>query len=347
MTRDPPPHRGRWEKRYHPLLEQWVVYAAHRNQRPWSFDAAAAAAPVPRYDPGCYLCPGNARAGGKRNPAYGGVYAFDNDFPVVGAAAPEVAPAAGEVYRRGPARGVARVLCYHPRHDLSTATAPAAAVRAVFAALQAQTRDLAARPEVRSVFPFENKGQLVGVSNPHPHCQVYATDFVFDSVARGMAAAARHGGDLFGDILAAELAGGAPRVVATNAHAVAFVPFFARWAYEVMVVPRAAHPTLASLSAPERDGVADLYREVARRYDGLFGAPFPYVLSVPQAPFRTDGTPEAAPGYRVHVWLQPPLRQPGLPKMPAGPEWGGGNFMADTLPEDSAARLRAVRLDAA
>ena len=343
---------GRWEKRYHPLLEQWVVYAAHRNQRPWSFETDAAAAPsVPRHDPTCYLCPGNARAAGERNPDYTGVYAFDNDFPVVGADAPPVAPAPADVYRRGPARGVARVLCYHPRHDLSTATAPRAAVRAVLAALQTETRELARRPEVRSVLPFENKGQLVGVSNPHPHCQVYATDFVFDNVARGMAAAARYDGDLFGAILAAELAGGseagAPspsRVVAANAHAVAFVPYFARWAYEVMIVPRAAHATLVTLSAAERDGLADLYGEVARRYDGLFGAPFPYVLTVQQAPFAADGTPEPAPGYRCHLWLQPPLRQPGLAKMPAGPEWGGGNFMADTLPEASAAALRAVQL---
>ena len=348
-----PPSPTRWHKRYHPLLQQWVVYAAHRNARPWSFDRARAPTPAPvLHDPTCYLCPGNARAGGQRNPDYDGPFAFDNDFPVVGPDAPAVAEAPGGVYRKAPARGLARVLCYHPRHDASTATVAAGDVRAVFAALRSETRELSRRPEVRSVFPFENKGQLVGVSNPHPHCQVYATDFVFDSVARGLSAAEAHarerdGADLFGDILAAELADGAPRVVAANAHAVAFVPYFARWAYEVMIVPRAPRATLASLSPAELDALADLYHEVARRYDGLFGEPFPYVLSVPQAPFRENGEEDATPGYRVHVWLQPPLRQPGLKKFPAGPEWGGGNFMADTLPEDSAAQLRAVQLPAA
>ena len=342
---------GRWHKRYHPLLRQWVVYAAHRNQRPWSFDTAeATAAPAPRHDPTCYLCPGNARAGGQRNPDYDGPHAFDNDFPVVGPDAPAVTPPPHPLHRAAPARGLARVLCYHPRHDLTTATAPASAVRAVFAALQRETRALASRSEVRSVFAFENKGQLVGVSNPHPHCQLYATDFVFDNVARGMAAAGAHaaahdGADLFADLLAAELADGAPRLLAANAHAVAFVPYFARWSYEVMIVPRRPHASLLSLRPPELDALADLYREVARRYDGLFGAAFPYVLSVLQCPFRENGDEDAVPGYRVHVWLQPPLRQPGLAKMPAGPEWGGGNFMADALPEESAAALRAVRLD--
>lgn len=225
---------GRLEKRYHPLLDQWVVYVAHRNSRPWSFDTSeAVSAPEQPYDPNCYLCPGNARSGGQRNPDYAGVYVFDNDFPVVGAAAPEVLPPPAEFYRRAPARGIAHVVCYHPRHDASTATVPPAAVREVFATLQAQTRELAARPEIRSVFAFENKGQVVGVSNPHPHCQLYATDFVLDTVARGMAAAEHHaaahdGADLYADILDAELAGNAPRVIAANTHAVAFVPYFAR-----------------------------------------------------------------------------------------------------------------------
>lgn len=332
-----------WHKRYHPLLRQWVVYAAHRNRRPWSFDPAAAPAPKPAYDPTCYLCPGNTRVGGARNPAYAGLHVFDNDHPVVGAAAPAV-HLEHPLYRASRAGGYARVLCYHPRHDLTMASIPRASVRAAWRELRAQTRAALADEAVHSLLIFENKGELVGTSNPHPHCQLYALDFPVGLVTHHLAALAEHrarrGTNLFADVLASETSADAPRVVAENEYCVAFVPFFARFAYEVMVMPRRRHPTLATLSDAEVDGLADVYQEVNRRYDLNYRQSFPYVMSVLQSPL--DGG--EYPDYHAHVLLQPPLRQPGLQKFLAGPETGADTFMADTLPEEKAAELRAVDL---
>ena len=338
---------GKWEKRWHPIFEQWVVYAAHRNTRPWSVEKSAAAAKKEKqsYDPSCYLCPCNSRINSTVNPAYAGVYIFDNDHPVVGMNAPEVKDISSEtgLYHSASAQGIARVICYHEQHDLSMSTIPKASVEEVFLAFQTQTKELSLKQEIQSVFIFENRGELVGVSNSHPHCQLYATDFVFENVQEGLFASAKHrartGRSLFADIVKEETYAKV-RVVAENEFAIAFVPFFARWAYEVMVFPKGEHQTLTTMSETEIRGMASLYREVVRRYDGLYGFEFPYVMSLMQAP--VDG--EDYDHYRLHLWLQPPLRQPNLQKFPAGPERGGGNFMADTIPEEKAAELRAVKL---
>lgn len=338
---------GKWEKRWHPIFEQWVVYAAHRNSRPWSVGEAGFGVSTKKksYDPNCYLCPCNTRIHGAENPDYKGVFVFDNDHPVVGMNAPVLAEAEQPqgLYHSASAIGIARVICYHDRHDLSMSTINLKAVEDVFFAFQAQTIELSLKPEIQSVFLFENRGELVGVSNPHPHCQLYATDFVFGHVQEGLFASAKHrartGRSLFADIVAEETEAGV-RIIAENEYAVAFVPFFARWAYEVMVFPKGEHQTLATMQEEELRGFAAVYQEVIRRYDGLFQTEFPYVMSLLQAP--VDG--EYYYNYRLHLWLQPPLRQLDLQKFPAGPERGGGNFMADTLPEEKAAELRKVAL---
>ncbi len=337
------PTSDRWHKRYHPLRRQWVVYAGHRNTRPWSFETASAKTrEVPRYDPACYLCPGNVRVSGERNPDYASVYLFENDHPVVGALAPDVVVGEG-LYRTAPARGHAKVLCYHPEHHRTMSDLPLASVVEVFGTFRAETVAMAADPTVHSLLIFENKGELVGVSNPHPHCQLYALDFPLGLVTTELAAVAAHreetGRNLFADILDAELADGR-RIIAANEHAVAFVPFFARWAYEVMIFQRRRHATLATVSDEELAGLAAVFREVNQRYDANFGMSFPYVMSLLQAPL--DGG--AYPDYHLHLLLQPPLRQPGLPKFLAGPETGADTFMADTIPEEKAAELRNVRL---
>ncbi len=338
---------GKWEKRWHPIFEQWVVYAAHRNTRPWSVPATGFSESESRksYEPDCYLCPCNGRIQGDQNEDYQGVYIFDNDHPVVGMDAPDVLKVHDEagLYHTAAAKGVARVICYTERHDLNMSTIPKSSVEEVFLALQKQTIELSLKPEIQSVFIFENRGELVGVSNPHPHCQLYATDFVFENVQEGLFASAKHrartGRSLFADIVAEETKAQI-RVIAENEHAIAFVPFFARWAYEVMVFPKGEHQSMATLSEAEIRGLGALYQEVVQRYDGLFDQEFPYVMSLMQAP--VDG--EDYDHYRLHLWLQPPLRQPSLQKYPAGPERGGGNFMADTIPEEKAAELRAVKL---
>jgi len=332
-----------WEQRWNPLRGEWVVFSAHRQQRPWRGERVAASAPreVPARDPGCAFCPGATRAGGARNPDYDGVFVFDNDLPVVGPAAPrELAPPPG-FYRNRPATGQARVVCYTPRHDLSLPRLPPGAVLDYLTVLQQQYAELSAMPDIAHVLVFENRGEVVGVSNPHPHCQIYATNFVFKTMETEALLSRRHledtGRVLLADVLAAEYDDGR-RLLIDGGSAVAFVPYFARYPYEVFVAPKQTYPSLAALSPGELRDFADVLRRTLIRFDNLWRMPFPYVMALHQAP--TDGGDHA--GFHFHVELHPPLRQPDLLKYPAGPEIGGGNYMNDAAPEQSAAELRAA-----
>ena len=331
-----------WEQRWHPLREEWVIVAAHRQSRPWSGEQVAAPSTAPpAYDAGCYLCPGNARVSGKANPQYTGTYVFDNDHPCVGPDAPKVLAAPPAPYRVGPASGVARVVCYSPRHDVTLAELPVDAVDELLATWQDQMRELAARPEVAHVLIFENKGEAVGVSNPHPHCQIYATNFVFKFIQTEAQAGERYlaetGRVLFQDVVRAEQLDGR-RILIEHGGAIAFVPYFARYAYEVYVAPTRTHASLVTLSDQERADLATVLRDVVIRFDNLWKMPFPYVMALHQAP--TDGA--AYSGFHFHIEFHPPLRKPTLLKYLAGPEIGGGNFLSDTLAEDKAAELKAA-----
>jgi UDPglucose--hexose-1-phosphate uridylyltransferase len=331
-----------WEQRWHPLRREWVIVSSHRNERPWRGERVAEASrALPRYEPDCYLCPGNRRSSGRRNERYTGVFVFDNDHPCVGAGAPtELAPPPG-IYRNRPASGCARVVCFTPRHDVQLAQLGEAEILNLLALLQAQYRELGAREEVRHVLVFENKGEVVGVSNPHPHCQIYATNVVFKTIeleAEAQAAhLAEHGRPLFQDILAAEEADGR-RLLVRRDQALSFIPYFARYPYETFVAPRATRPSLAHLTASELADFAAVLRETVIRLDNLWRMPFPYVMVLHQAP---TGSPPH-PGFHFHIQIHPPLRKPGLLKYLAGPEIGGGNFLNDTAPEEKAAELRAV-----
>lgn len=331
-----------WEQRWHPLRREWVIVSSHRQERPWQGERVSEAPrALPPYVPDCYLCPGNARSSGRRNDRYSGVFVFDNDHPCVGPDAPTTLAAPPGIYRNGPATGCARVVCFTPRHDLTLSRLPEAEMVNLLQALQAQYRELGARDEVRHVLVFENKGEVTGVSNPHPHCQIYATNFVFKTIeieAEAQAAhLAEHGRPLFQDILAAEAADGR-RLVVRRDQALSFIPYFARYPYETFVAPRATHPSLADLSTPELRDFAAVLRETVIRLDNLWRMPFPYVMVLHQAP--TDGAPY--PGFHFHIQIHPPLRKPGLLKYLAGPEIGGGNFLNDTAPEEKAAELQAV-----
>jgi UDPglucose--hexose-1-phosphate uridylyltransferase len=331
-----------WEQRWHPLREEWVILAAHRNNRPWSggtLEGARKAAPA--HDPACPLCPGNTRVSGLKNPDYDGTFVFDNDMPCVGPDAPAALPVPPPPYRNRPATGVARVVCYTPRHDLSLAELPASQTLALLKTWQHQYRELGARPEVDHVLMFENKGEAVGVSNPHPHCQIYATNFVFKTIENERSIGRRYWGEhrrtLLEDVVAAERSDGR-RILCERDDAVAFVPYFARYAYETFVVPRAPHASLADLGDAELDDFALVLHEVLVRFDNLWRMSFPYVMALHQAP--TDGGDNA--GFHFHVEFHPPLRKPNLLKFLAGPEVGGGSFLSDTSPEEKAAELRAV-----
>ena len=330
-----------WEERWHPLRREWVVISSHRDRRPWLGETVEdATSSRPAYESDCYLCPGNPRSSGQRNPQYAGVFAFDNDHPCVAPAAPEPPPIPDGVYRNRRADGLARVVCYSPRHDLSLAELPYDQVVHLLVALQQEFRTLSVRPEVRHVLMFENKGEVVGVSNPHPHCQIYATNFVFRTIELEAQAAAEYvvesGRVLFQDIIDAEVRDGR-RLLASTTHALAFVPYFARYAYETFVAPRAAHANIAELSLEEIEHLARALRDTLVRMDNLWRMPFPYVMALHQAPVNSG----VQPGFHFHIEIHPPLRRPGLLKYLAGPEIGGGNFLNDTSPEDKAAELRA------
>jgi len=330
-----------WEQRWHPLRREWVVISSHRNERPWQGERVAESVQsLPRYVADCYLCPGNARSSGQRNAQYSGVYVFDNDHPCVGPEAPAATNPAVPIYRASRATGRARVVCYSPRHDVTLAQLPKPEVLKLLQALQAQYRELSAVDDVKHVLVFENKGEVVGVSNPHPHCQIYATNFVFRTIELEAEAQADYFAEqqrpMMQDIIRAEEDDGR-RLLVPSKRALSFVPYFARYPYETYVMPRESRASLADLAAAELDDFADVLRETLIRLDNLWQMSFPYVMVLHQAP-----TDRSYPGFHFHIEIHPPLRKPGLLKYLAGPEIGGGNFLNDTAPEATAAELQAV-----
>ncbi|HJZ82750.1 MAG TPA: galactose-1-phosphate uridylyltransferase, partial [Pyrinomonadaceae bacterium] len=277
-----------WEERWHPLREEWVIVAAHRQDRPWSGNTVQLEnAARPSYVADCYLCPGNPRVSGAVNPQYRSVFAFDNDHPCVGPEAPAPPALSPGVYQNRAARGLARVVCYSPRHDLSLAQLRIPEIEELISCWQREYVELGKRPEIEHVFIFENKGEVVGVSNPHPHCQIYASNFVFKTIEVEAKAGAKHlretGRVLFQDVMAAEQAA-RERIISENETAIAFVPYFARYAYEVFVAPKRTHASIASLSDAEANDFAQVLKDTLVRFDNLWQMPFPYVMPLHQAP---------------------------------------------------------------
>jgi UDPglucose--hexose-1-phosphate uridylyltransferase len=331
-----------WEERWHPLREEWVIIAAHRQNRPWiGATVAAREEPTPPYLPDCYLCPGNRRVSGIVNPDYQSTFVFDNDHPCVGMDAPEYSSSNRSPYRSRPAQGYARVICYSARHDLTMPELPLSAIEEIVQLWQQQTLDLGNRSVVNHVLLFENKGEVVGVSNPHPHAQVYATNFVFKTIETELHASQRYlretGHALFADIIAAEQADGR-RILYEDEYTIAFVPYFARYAYEVYIAPKRRVAHVHALREAEVESLARALKSVTVRYDNLWQMSFPYVMALHQAPTDTGDYSS----FHFFIAFHPPLRQPSVLKYLAGPEIGGGNFVSDTLPEEKAAELRAL-----
>lgn len=318
-----------------------MIVAAHRQSRPWHGETIATSAERPApYVADCYLCPGNARVSGAVNPRYGGVFVFDNDHPCVGDDAPRDIDDPGAPYATRRANGVARVISYSPRHDLTLARMPVTDIACIVDTWRREMRDLSARQEVNQVLIFENKGEVVGVSNPHPHGQIYATNFTWKTFDTELEAERRYAREtnraLFADIIAAEQRDGR-RILYEDEHAIAFVPYFARYAYEVYVAPKRSVPHVSALDDREAESLARALKNVTVRFDNLWTQSFPYVMPLHQAP--TDGGDYR--DFHFFVGFLPPLRRPNTLKYLAGPEIGGGNFLSDTSPEEKAAELRA------
>jgi UDPglucose--hexose-1-phosphate uridylyltransferase len=331
-----------WEERWHPLREEWVILAAHRQKRPWvGEELPPPTQRLPAHDPGCTLCPGNTRVSGAVNPEYDGIFTFDNDHPSVGPDAPDVPVSADPLFKRRPARGLARVVCYTPQHHVTLAELGLAEIHALLREWRDQYLELGTRPEVIHVLTFENKGAVVGVSNPHPHGQIYATNFLYKHIESEVRAGRRHHRDtgrrLLEEIIRTELREEV-RVVNRFDSAVAWVPYFARYAYETFVAPVAPHPSLVSLSDREVADLARSLRDALVRLDNVWRMSMPYILALHQAP--TDAEDHST--FHFHIEIHPPLRLPTLRKYLAGCEEGGGNFLSDTAPELKAEELRRL-----
>lgn len=316
----------------------------HRTARPWQGQVEQVpAAQRPAYDPACYLCPGNGRAGGARTPDYASTYVFDNDFAAL---TPDVVPQ--EDHHNGllvaqSERGICRVVCFSPRHDLTLGQLPAEALRTVVDTWADQYVELGKLDWVRHVQIFENRGAMMGASNPHPHGQIWANEQLPNEPAKELArqrAHARSGGCLLCDYLHVELAA-AERIVTGNEHFTALVPFWAVWPFETLVLPRAHAGALPDLVSDQRDALADILRRLTRRYDRLFGVTFPYSTGLHQRP--TDGDPHHE--WHLHAHFFPPLlRSATVRKFMVGYELLD-QPQRDITPESAAKQLRDLGED--
>jgi UDPglucose--hexose-1-phosphate uridylyltransferase len=331
------PHR-----RFNPLTHEWMLVSPHRTARPWQGQVEeTAAAGQPPYDPECYLCPGNARAGGKRNPAYTSTFVFDNDF-----AALKPDTALGRYEKDGlliaeGEPGICRVVCFSPRHDLTVANMEVADLRRVVDVWTEQFAELSAMPLIHNVQIFENRGAMMGCSNPHPHCQIWSNYAIPNEVAKETAAqeAWRHGRGscLLCDYLRLEESA-RERVVDENHHFLAVVPFWAVWPFEIMVVPKRHVTAIDGLEDAERDALADILKRTTSRYDRLFQVSFPYSFGFHQRP--SDGAPHGEWHFHAH-FLPPLLRSSTVRKFLVGYEMLAMP-QRDITAESAAERLRAV-----
>ena len=313
-----------------------------RLQRPWQgASATPTETPSIAYDPACYLCPGNARASGANNPAYTGVYVFDNDYPALTPHADSIeAPDSADLFAAQAESGVCRVVCFSPHHSHTLSHLSAPQIGQVVNVWAEQSAELGARFPDGAVQIFENKGELMGCSNPHPHGQIWAQATVPSALHRELhncqAYLDHHGGNLLERYLAAELQRG-ERLVCDNAQFVALVPWWACWPFETLVLPRRPVARLTELDASERGGLADLLQRLSIRYDHLFNTSFPYSAGLHQAP--ANGRWDNA--FTLHMHFYPPLlRSSEVRKFMVGYEMLA-EPQRDLTPEAAAELLRA------
>ena len=328
------PHR-----RLNLLTGEWVLVSAHRAERPWQGQVeTVSTAALPERDDGCYLCPGTTRANGEQNPPYTSTFVFDNDFPALLPDA-DAAPSGSPLLISAAETGRCRVICFSPRHDLTLATMPDADVERVIDCWVEEYRQLGAEADIGYVQIFENRGAMMGCSNPHPHGQVWAQSSIPDEPARELERMRRHydraGTPLLVDYLATELERD-ERIVIANDSFVVLVPFWATWPFETLVLPRRQVTSLLELDERERADFATAVRGIAIRYDNLFRAPFPYSAGLHQAPTNGDDASHCT----LHMHFYPPLlRSATVRKFMVGYEMLAG-AQRDLTPEDSAERLR-------
>ncbi len=331
------PHR-----RFNPLIREWVLVSPHRTQRPWlgRVDKEAMAKAV-EYDPGCYLCPGNERAGGVRNPQYTSTFTFENDFAAL---LPNTRPADSNeadllIAKAEP--GICRVVCFSARHDLTIPVMSKGEIRQVIDVWSEQFQELQAIPWVRHIQIFENRGALMGASNPHPHCQIWSNASLPNLPSREVSAFEAYSNEkkscMLCDYLKLELRNN-ERVVCQNEGFAVIVPYWAVWPFETLLLSKRHVATMHELSSNERDLLAQILQKTTIRYDNLFETAFPYSMGFHQRP--CDGSPHTECHFHAHYY-PPLLRSATVRKFMVGYEMLA-TPQRDITPESAAERLASL-----
>lgn len=331
------PHR-----RFNPLLREWVLVSPYRTQRPW---LGKVDEPIPptalEYDPSCYLCPENERANGARNPKYASTFVFDNDYAALFADPPRIETSENDLLIAESEAGVCRVVCFSPRHNLAIPLIPPLEVQKLVNTWSEQFRELEKVPWVRHIQIFENRGSLMGASNPHPHCQIWANASIPNIPARELLAfqeyTATKKSCLLCDYLRLELSKG-ERVVCENDEFAVVVPYWAVWPFETLLLSKQHVAAIDEFSVNESDLLADILRQITTRYDNLFETSFPYSMGFHQRPSDRKSHPE----WHFHGHYYPPLlRSATVQKFMVGYELLASP-QRDITPEATAARLREL-----
>ncbi|HKZ81037.1 MAG TPA: UDP-glucose--hexose-1-phosphate uridylyltransferase [Pyrinomonadaceae bacterium] len=331
------PHR-----RFNALTGEWVLVSPQRTDRPWQGQVEEL--PLERqpvYDPKCYLCPGNERAGGTRNPQYPGTFVFENDFAALRPGTPDGKIDQGGLFVAHAEKGICRVVCFSPRHDLTIARMSLEEICGVVDTWITQYQELGRLPFINWVQIFENRGAMMGASNPHPHCQIWANMSMPNEPNKEAQAQAKyrvdHSSCLLCDYLGREVQA-RERLVCDNDLFQALVPFWAVWPFETIIISKRHLTGLEDFDANDRHGLADILKRMTTRYDNLFRAPFPYSMGFHQHP--TDG--EAHPEWHFHAHFYPPLlRSATIRKFMVGYELLG-TPQRDITAESAARRLNAL-----
>ena len=330
------PHR-----RLNPLTGDYVLVSPQRNRRPWQGKVDAPSRNErPKYDPECYLCPGNERAGDARNPEYRDTFVFTNDFAALLPETPEERSVDNPLFQGESVQGLCRVICFSPRHDLTLAEMDVSAIRKVVALWGEQVAELS--KHYRWVQIFESKGAIVGASNPHPHGQIWASDFLPNEAQVEDTQQKRYfeqyGSPLLADYTQRERNLG-ERIVAENEHWLVVVPYWAYWPFETLVLPKRHVLRLPDLTDDEQGALADILKIMLVRFDNLFETSFPYCSGWHGAP---TGAVKNVQHWQLHAHYYPPLlRSASVQKFVASYEWLA-EAQRDLTPEDAAARLRAL-----
>jgi UDPglucose--hexose-1-phosphate uridylyltransferase len=293
--------------RFNPLKREWVLVSPHRMERPWQGQVETVSPEaLLAFDPNCYLCPGNVRSGGLRNPTYTATFVFDNDFAALKPETPAEGVQEEELLVARSEAGRCRVVCYSPRHDLTMARMSVPEIYRVVDTWAEESRELGGQQNIQSVQVFENRGAMMGCSNPHPHGQIWANQTLPNELTGELAALGAyyrsHASTLLGDYLALEREK-QERMVCVNDHFAVLVPYWAVWPFETLLVSRRSVSALHELSHEERNALADILSQTTVRYDNLFKTSFPYTMGIHQRPIDSEAHPE----FHLHAHFYPPL----------------------------------------